>query len=305
MSLFIPLPRRSKILSSVWDMLNYCLTQNPKIMEVQTKQRAKRKGNVKKSSKAKRPARQKEQNSVPQIQMLEIGSVSPDPGQPRKTFDENSLQQLAQSIAEHGVLQPITVRKSDDGYVIVMGERRYRASKLAGQKAIPAMVRAYGDKEILEVQIIENLQRKDVEPTEEAEAIQFLLDRYEPSEIAKRLGRSENYIRQRIKLSGLIEGFKEFVRNGEMTLGLGVAVALFEPDEQQLMLESLEGDFQAHRVKRMIDSRTFDLNRAPFDLADKTLVPKAGACDVCPFNAANQGNLFGQGKMVCTRTACF
>ncbi|MCR9228233.1 MAG: ParB/RepB/Spo0J family partition protein [Flavobacteriaceae bacterium] len=186
----------------------------------------------------------------------------PDSGQPRETFDDQSLNQLAQSIAQHGVLQPITVRKSDDGYIIVMGERRFRASKLAGLTTIPAMVRDYVDTEVLEVRIIENLQRKDVEPTEEAEAIQFLLDRYEPTEIAQRLGRSENYVRQRVKLAGLIEGFKTFIRRGEMTLGLGVAVALFESEEQKLMLESMEGDFQEHRVKRMIDNRSFDLTQA-------------------------------------------
>jgi len=274
-------------------------------MEAQTKQRTTSKRNADQSSKAKRPAPQKEQYSVPQIQMLEIGLVSPDPTQPRKTLDEQSLNHLAQSIAEHGVLQPITVRKSDDGYIIIMGERRFRASKLAGLSTIPAMIREYTGSEILEVQIIENLQRKDVEPTEEAEAIQFLLDRYEPVEIAKRLGRSENFIRQRIKLAGLIEGFKAFVRNGEMTLSLGVAVALFEPGEQQMLLESLEGKFQEHRIKRMIESRTFDLTKASFDVTDKTLLPKAGACVACPFNAANQGNLFGEGKMVCTRTSCF
>ncbi|AEM71586.1 parB-like partition protein [Allomuricauda ruestringensis DSM 13258] len=274
-------------------------------MEAQTKQRATRKKSKGQSTKRPEIKTARKVAVAPQIQILDIGLISPDPDQPRKTFDEQNLNQLAQSISEHGVLQPITVRKFEEGYTIVMGERRYRASKLVGKPTIPAMVREFADNDVLEVQIIENLQRKDVEPTEEAEAIQFLLDRYEPSEIAKRLGRSENYIRQRIKLASLIEGFKPFVRNGEMTLGLAVAVALFEPGEQQLILESLEGDFQPHRVKRMVDSRTFDLTRAPFALDDKTLVPKAGACTMCPFNAANQGNLFGEGKMVCTRTSCF
>ncbi|WP_108424607.1 ParB/RepB/Spo0J family partition protein [Flagellimonas amoyensis] len=274
-------------------------------MEAQTKQRVTSKRSSKQPSKPKQSKTVGKVDGVPQIQMLEIRSVSPDPLQPRKTFDEPSLQNLAQSIAEHGVLQPITVRKCDDGYIIVMGERRFRASKLAGLTTIPAMVRDYVDTEVLEVQIIENLQRKDVEPTEEAEAIQFLLDRYEPGEIAKRLGRSENYIRQRIKLAGLIEGFKAFVRTGEMTISLGVAVALFEPGEQQMMLESLEGEYQGHRIKRMIESRTYDLTKACFDVTDKSLVTKAGACTICPFNAANQGNLFGEGKMVCTRTSCF
>ncbi|MEE1962020.1 ParB/RepB/Spo0J family partition protein [Allomuricauda taeanensis] len=275
-------------------------------MEAQTKQRAAQKRNNGQVVAKKRQTKSAEKvEDVPQIQMLKINSITHDSTQPRKTFDEQSLNHLAQCIAEHGVLQPITVRKSDDGYIIVMGERRFRASRLAGLTTIPAMVRDYVDTEVLEVQIIENLQRKDVEPTEEAEAIQFLLDRYEPNEIAKRLGRSENYIRQRIKLAGLIEGFRVFVRNGEMTISLGVAVALFEPGEQQMMLESLEGEYQGHRIKRMIESRTYDLTKACFDVTDKTLVTKAGACTVCPFNAANQGNLFGEGKMVCTRTSCF
>ncbi|MBW8201156.1 ParB/RepB/Spo0J family partition protein [Flagellimonas abyssi] len=274
-------------------------------METQTKQRVTQKRGKRQTSKSKQAKGIGKVENVPQIQMLEIGSVSPDPEQPRKTFDAQSLNHLAQSIAEHGVLQPITVRKMDEGFTIVIGERRFRASKLAGLTTIPAMVRDYVDTEVLEVQIIENLQRKDVEPTEEAEAIQFLLDHYEPGEIAKRLGRSENYIRQRIKLAGLIEGFKAFVRNGDMTISLGVAVALFEPEEQQMMFDSLEGEYQEHRIKRMIESRTFDLTKACFEVTDNTLVTKAGACDVCPFNAANQGNLFGEGKMVCTRTSCF
>ena len=275
-------------------------------METQTEQKQTRKTAVRKktnSNSSKTVAGKK--GKVLQVQNLSIDSVVPDPQQPRKTFDGDSLQLLSQSIKEHGVLQPITVRKSGRDYIIVMGERRYRASKLAGQKTIPAIVREYADNDVLEVQIIENLQRRDVEPTEEAEAITFLMDRYDPAEIAKRLGRTENFVRQRIKLAGLIEGFKHYVRNGEMTISLGVAVAFFEPEEQQMMLESLEGEFSDHRVRRMVDNQTFDLANAPFDLSDKKLLPKAGACNVCPFNAANQGDLFGNGKMVCTRTSCF
>lgn len=156
-----------------------------------------------------------------QIQELPMGKIKPDPGQPRKTFDEKSLGLLSQSIKEHGVLQPITVRESGKGFTIVMGERRYRASKLAGKKMIPCMVRNYGSGDVLEVQIIENLQRKDVEPTEEAEAIAYLYEKHSPGEIAKRLGRTDNFVRQRLKLAGLIDGFKNYVRNGEMTISLG------------------------------------------------------------------------------------
>ena len=240
-----------------------------------------------------------------QIQNLSIGKVIPDPMQPRKTFNEALLKQLSESIKKHGVLQPITVRKSGKEYVIVMGERRFRASKLVNKKTIPCIVRTYKNNDVLEVQIIENLQRQDVEPTEEAEAIAFLSEKYVPSEIAKRLGRSDNFIRQRLKLAGLIEGFKHFVRNGDMTISLGVGVALFEPEEQQMMLETMGEGFNAHQVNRMIKDQTFDLEKAPFDIVDKKLIVKAGACIECPFNAANQGNLFGDGKMVCTKSACY
>ena len=242
---------------------------------------------------------------VLQIQNLSIEKVIPDPMQPRKTFNETLLQQLSESIKKHGVLQPITVRKSGKEYVIVMGERRYRASKLAGKKTIPCIERTYKNNEVFEVQIIENLQRQDVEPTEEAEAIAYLSEKYAPTEIAKRLGRTDNFIRQRLKLAGLIEGFKHFVRNGQMTISLGVGVALFTPEEQQMMLETMGEDFNAHQINRMIDNQTYDLEKVSFDVADKKLVPKVGSCVECPFNAANQGNLFGEGKMVCTRSACF
>lgn len=240
-----------------------------------------------------------------QIQNLNIDKVVPDPMQPRKTFNELLLGELSESIKKHGVLQPITVRRSESEHIIVMGERRYRASKLAGKKTIPCIVREYENNEVLEIQIIENLQRQDVEPIEEAEAIAFLSEKHSPTEIAKRLGRGDNFVRQRLKLAGLIEGFRHFVRIGEMTISLGVGVALFEPEEQQMMLETMGEEFSAHQINRMINDQTHDLEKAPFDVTDKTLVAHAGACIQCPFNAANQGNLFGNGNMVCTRSACY
>tara|TARA_R110002050_G_scaffold289989_1_gene443227 strand:- start:3204 stop:4148 length:945 start_codon:yes stop_codon:yes gene_type:complete len=240
-----------------------------------------------------------------QVQELSIGRIIPDPMQPRKSFNEEALMQLSESIEAHGVLQPITVRKSGKEYIIVMGERRYRASKLAKKKTIPSIVREYDNNDVLEIQIIENLQRQDVEPTEEAEAVAFLSEKYSPTEISKRLGRTENFVRQRLKLSGLIEGFKVFVRKGEMTISLGVGVALFEPEEQQMMLETMGEDFNAHQINQMIKNQTYDLENASFDVTDENLVAKVGACIKCPFNAANQGNLFGDGKIVCTKSACY
>ncbi|RYH75893.1 ParB/RepB/Spo0J family partition protein [Flavobacteriaceae bacterium 144Ye] len=261
-----------------------------------------------KRSRAKSTAKKEvngKKSEVLQIQNLPLGKIKPDLEQPRKTFNDDALQQLSESIEKHGVLQPITVRQLNGHYIIVMGERRYRASKLAGKKTVPCIVRTYENNDVLEVQIIENLQRQDVEPTEEADAIAYLSEKYSPTEIAKRLGRTDNFIRQRLKLAGLIDGFKHFVRNGEMTISLGVGVALFEPEEQQMMLETMGEDFNAHQINRMIKDQTYDLEKASFDVADKELVPQAGSCVECPFNAANQGNLFGEDKMVCTKSACF
>ena len=263
---------------------------------------------TKKRSRAKATAKKElngKKSSVLQIHNLPLGKIKPDLEQPRKTFNEDALKQLSESIEKHGVLQPITVRQLNGHYVIVMGERRYRASKLAGKKTVPCIVRTYENNDVLEVQIIENLQRQDVEPTEEAEAIAYLSEKYGHTEIAKRLGRTDNFIRQRLKLAGLIDGFKHFVRNGEMTISLGVGVALFEPEEQQMMLGTMGEDFNAHQINRMIKDQTYDLEKASFDVTDKKLVPKAGSCVECPFNPANQGNLFGEGKMVCTKATCF
>lgn len=268
---------------------------------VKTRRNGKANATVKKEVKEKLT-----QNAIGlRIQNLNIEKVIPDPMQPRKTFNELLLLELSESIKKHGVLQPITVRKSGSEHIIVMGERRYRASKLANMKTIPCIVRDYESNDILEIQIIENLQRQDVEPTEEADAIAYLSGKYSATEISKRLGRSANFIRQRLKLAGLIEGFKVFVRNGEMTISLGVGIALFEPEEQQMMLETIGEDFSAHQINSMIKDQTYDLENAPFDVEDEKLIAKAGACNVCPFNAANQGNLFGDGKMVCTKSACY
>ena len=263
---------------------------------------------TKKRSRAKSTAKKEvsgKKTSALQIQNLPLGKIKPDLEQPRKTFNEDPLKQLSESIEKHGVLQPITVRQLNGHYIIVMGERRYRASKMAGIKTVPCIVRTYENNDVLEVQIIENLQRQDLEPTEEAEAIAYLNEKYAPTEIAKRLGRTDNFIRQRLKLAGLIEGFKHFVRNGEMTISLGVGVGLFEPEEQQMMLETMGEDFSAHQINRMIKDQTYDLEKVSFDVTDKKLVPKVGSCVECPFNAANQGNLFGEGKRVCRKAACF
>ncbi|MEM9363654.1 MAG: ParB/RepB/Spo0J family partition protein [Bacteroidota bacterium] len=239
------------------------------------------------------------------IQNLQIGKVKEDPNQPRKTFREESLKELALSIKTYGVLQPITVRKTKEGYTIVMGNRRYRASKMAGKKTVPAIVREFKDDQIMEVQIIENLQRKDVEPIEEAEAISYLKEKHKPEEIAKRIGRTVQFVYSRLKLAQLIDGFRTYVTEGKLSISLAVAVSAFPAEEQQMMLEAIDGNFYPQRLEQLVKRQMCDLEQAPFDISNPKLVAKAGACTKCPFNAANQGNLFGEGKKLCTKSSCF
>ena len=240
-----------------------------------------------------------------EVQELELTKIKRDPNQPRKTFDEKALKLLSDNIAEVGVLQPITVRPGKNGHIIVMGERRYRASKMANLKTIPCIVRDFDSAIISEVQIIENLQREDVEPIEEADAIEFLLKKYNVSEIAQRIGRTAPFIYSRVKLANLIEGFRKFVRSKEMTLSLAVSVATFPKEEQEEILASMGDTFYAHQIKNSVNQKVFDLEKAPFDLNDAKLVAKAGACSKCPFNSLNEGSLFGEGKQICTRVSCF
>lgn len=239
------------------------------------------------------------------VQSLKIGSIKPDPGQPRKSFRVQDISELADSIAKVGLLQPITVRPSGKKFIIVMGERRYRACKMLNWKSIPCMVRELDEDAILEVQIIENLQRKDVEPVEEAEAIAMLKTKFTPEEIANRIGRNKKFVYARIKLSELIEGFKTFVRSKEMTISQAVTVASYPAEEQHLILEGMGKEFKERYVQNACNRQAFDLEKAPFKTDDATLVAKVGACTLCPFNSINQGSLFGDGKQICTKSSCY
>lgn len=239
------------------------------------------------------------------VQQLSIATIAPDPNQPRKTFNQQGLKLLSKNIEQYGVIQPITVRPTENGHIIVMGERRYRASKMAKLKTIPCIVRDFDSSMVSEVQIIENLQRQDVEPIEEAEAIAFLLERYTTEEIATRIGRTVKFVYGRIKLANLIAGFRPYVRDKEMTLSMAITIAVFPQEDQKMFLEGMGETFKPHYINHALKNKMFDLKDAPFDLEDKTVLPEAGACSSCPFNAANQGSLFGDGKRICTKASCF
>ena len=167
---------------------------------------------------------------------LKINDISPNEGQPRKDFAEDALQELADSIKENGVIQPIIVQKMGSGYRIVAGERRWRASRLAGLKVIPAIVRELTDQQTMEQALIENLQREDLNPLEEAYAMQNLLKTHKLSQeqLAKRLGKPRATIANTVRLINIDESLQDFIRNGDLSAGHAKALlSLKDPEDQR------------------------------------------------------------------------
>ena len=243
-----------------------------------------------------------------QVQKISISKIKADPKQPRKTFSKESLKTLADTIKELGLIEPITVRTSGKQFIIVVGERRYLAHKLLGLKTIECMVRDFNEKLIPEIQVIENLQRENLPPIEEAEGIAQLLQFYTAKEISQRIGRTEKFIRQRTKLIDLIPEFRAHVVDNNLTLSKAIQLANFPEDEQKEIFEGMLQqcqEFNLNYINRACDEMSFDLNKAPFDINDSELLITAGACGKCPFNSINQGALFGNDKPVCSKSSCY
>ena len=170
------------------------------------------------------------------VQNLPIDSVYPNIDQPRKTFDDERLKELADSIKESGVIIPIIVTKTEKGYLIVAGERRWRASKLANLKEIPAIVRELSGLEILQQALIENIQRQDLNPLEEAEALQKLITDYDmkQEEVSTIVGRSRPAITNILRLLNLSDKVKDLLLHEEISAGHARALLPLTDSEQQL-----------------------------------------------------------------------
>ena len=166
---------------------------------------------------------------------LKINDISPNNGQPRKLFNDEALHELAASIKENGVIQPIIVQKKGTGYRIVAGERRWRASRLAGHSIIPAIVRDLTDQQTLEQALIENLQREDLNPLEEAYAMSSLLKSHNMSQeqLAKKLGKPRATIANTIRLINIDESLQDFIRNGDLSAGHAKALLSLKDSEDQ------------------------------------------------------------------------
>ena len=167
--------------------------------------------------------------------ILPIKDIRPNPYQPRKNFDLDKLKELAESIREHGVFQPIIVRKTIDGYELIAGERRLRASKLAGREEIPAIIVEFSDKEMMEISLLENIQREDLNALEEAAAYSQLIEKigYTQEELANHVGKSRTHITNMLRLLRLPDGIKEMVRSGKLSYGQARTL-LAAPDEERM-----------------------------------------------------------------------
>ena len=176
------------------------------------------------------------ENTNDSVVELKINDISPNDGQPRKDFDEGALEELAESIKENGVIQPIIVQKKGSGYRIVAGERRWRASRIAGLKVIPAIVRELTDQQTMEQALIENIQREDLNPIEEAMAMQNLLSTHKMTQeqLAKKLGKPRTTIANTIRLMNIDESLIDFIRNGDLSAGHAKALlSLKDPEDQR------------------------------------------------------------------------
>ena len=169
---------------------------------------------------------------------MKINSIEPNSNQPRKTFDDEKIDDLAESIKVHGVLQPIIVTKKGDYYQIIAGERRWRASKKAGLKTIPAIVRDYDEKKIREVALIENLQRQDLNALETAKAIKELMEEHSltQEEISKTLGKSRSAIANTLRILNLDERVQDLVASGKISEGHARTLASIPSPQKQYKL---------------------------------------------------------------------
>lgn len=174
-------------------------------------------------------------NNQREVFDVSVGKIKPNPYQPRKTFDQKALEELSESIKENGLFQPILLRETLVGYEIISGERRYRASKLAGLKTIPAIIYDYTDQQMMEVALVENIQREDLSIVEEARSYQSLIDNlgYTQEQLANKVGKSRSHVANIIRLLKLDDDILESVDKGLLSMGHVKVLITIEDKKRQ------------------------------------------------------------------------
>lgn len=169
---------------------------------------------------------------------IDINLIDPNANQPRKNFDEDALRELADSISVHGIIQPIVLNKNGERFMIIAGERRWRASRLAGLDKVPAIIKNYDEKQIKEVSLVENLQREDLNPIEAGYAIKALMEEYDftQDEVAKRIGKARPTIANTLRLLTLNDFIQELIKCGRLSAGHARCLVGMEDSELQQKL---------------------------------------------------------------------
>lgn len=196
-------------------------------------------------------------NNEGEVQSIPIDKIKPNYFQPRKNFDEEKLQELADSINEHGVVQPIVVRSyGEDQYEIVAGERRWRACRLLNMETIPAIVRDFNDRQVTEIALIENVQREDLNPIEEAWAYKTLLDEFNltQNELSNRVGKSRSFIANMMRLLNLPVEIQECLSSGQLSIGHARALLPLENIDKQIELAKkiIENELTVREVEKIV-----------------------------------------------------
>ena len=194
------------------------------------------------------------------VTLTAIRNIQENPFQPRKVFDKESLQELAQSIKEYGILQPIILRKKGTKFEIVVGERRFRAAKLANLTVVPSVIRDFDDIKMMELAILENLQREDLTPIEEAEAYHSLMEHLglTQEELSKRLGKSRPHIANHVRLLTLPKDVQKLVNDGKLTMGHGRTLLGLKNKKQIPMIA--EKVMKQHLNVRQLEALVHSLN---------------------------------------------
>ncbi len=172
------------------------------------------------------------------MNMVSVNDIDPNASQPRKHFDSEKLEELSQSISTYGIVQPIIVQKNGKRFTIIAGERRYRAARLAELKEVPVIVKEYSQAELMEVSLVENLQREDLNPIEEAQAMRMLMDEYHltQDELSTRLGKSRSAVANTLRLLALPEAVRSLVISGDLSSGHARCLVALERDEDKQRL---------------------------------------------------------------------
>jgi ParB family chromosome partitioning protein len=262
--------------------------------------------------------------AISEYRNLPLSQLQESPTNPRRRFDEHSLQELAASFQTQGVLQPLLVRAIDtDMYEIVAGARRYRAAKLAALEQVPVRVVALSDAACVEAQLVENIQREGVHPLEEALAFHALLHtnglQYDINSLAAKAGKNPAFIAQRLKLVELLPSIAEAFLADQIGVGHALEIAKLPQAEQQRVFDAAfravwNGGKESRVVLPLRDFTAWieqnillSLDSVPFDKNDATLVPQAGSCAECPKRTGFNTLLFGDTSQrdQCSDAACF